>query len=77
MQKSRVGIQKNSGFLKIDVTAANQAEPNVIVPHPLTGSPDKQAKIQIVTATPNPATNEALMQEIGVSLQNKRVRFFI
>ena len=26
VQKARVAIQKNNGFLKIDVTAANQAE---------------------------------------------------
>ena len=41
-QKSRVGLQKQAGLLKIDVTAANLADSNVVLPQGgLTPSPEK------------------------------------
>jgi hypothetical protein len=41
-QKSRVAMQKQGGLLKIDVTAANLIEPNVVMPQGgLSPSPGK------------------------------------
>jgi len=63
--KPRSGLQKPNGFLKIDVTAANQADPNVIIPaNIMVASPEK---IRIQAQGP-PTTNEGLMKEIGVDL---------
>jgi hypothetical protein len=73
-QKSRVAMQKQGGLLKIDVTAANLAESNVVMPQGgLNASP---GKMRIKLEAP-PTTNEGLMAEIGVELQKKRVGFFM
>lgn len=74
-QKSRVAMQKQGGLLKIDVTAANLAEPNVVMP-PHGGLTPSPGKVRIKLEAP-PSTNEGLMAEIGVELQKKRVGFFM
>jgi len=74
--KSRVALQKQAGLLKIDVTAANLADSNVVLPQGgLSPSPEK-VRI-LLQAQPPPSTTEGLMAEIGVELQKKRVRFFM
>lgn len=45
-QKSRVAMQKQGGLLKIDVTAANLAEPNVVMP-PQGGLSPSPGKVRI------------------------------
>jgi hypothetical protein len=66
-QKSRVALQKQAGLLKIDVTAANLADSNVVLPQGgLTPCPEK-VRI-LLQAQPPPTTPERLMAEIGVEL---------
>ena len=67
-------MQKQGGMLKIDVTAANLAEPNVVMPQG--GLSPSTGKVRIKLEAP-PTTNEGLMAEIGVELQKKRVGFFM